>query len=83
MSSSEKTEIKEKIINTAKKNPKGISHNDIKEALPEVSPAELVTAINELLQQEHFDLFNQGGSLIYRYIIYLFFCILSYLTTSL
>ncbi|KOB57702.1 DNA-directed RNA polymerase III subunit RPC6 [Operophtera brumata] len=66
MSSNKSDDLKEKILNIAKKNPKGISHDDIKAAMPEISAAELVTAINELLQQEHFDLFNQGGALIYR-----------------
>lgn len=66
MSSNKSDDLKEKILNVAKKNTKGISQNDIKAAMPEISAAELVTAINELLQQEHFDLFNQGGSLIYR-----------------
>lgn len=66
MSSNNLDDLKEKILVVAKSNPKGISHNDIKDAMPEISAAELVTAINELLQQEHFDLFNQGGSLIYR-----------------
>lgn len=59
-------QLKDKILNVAKKNPKGISHNDITAAIPEISSADLVTAINELLQQEYFDLFNQNGVLIYR-----------------
>ncbi|KAG6462254.1 hypothetical protein O3G_MSEX013153 [Manduca sexta] len=59
-------EIKEKILNVARQNPKGISDNDITAAIPELQSAELVTAMNELLKQECFDLFNQGGSLIYR-----------------
>ncbi|XP_063627681.1 DNA-directed RNA polymerase III subunit RPC6 [Cydia splendana] len=58
--------IKEKILNVAKKNPKGVSDKDIKAAVPELSSGELVAAINSLLQQGCFDLFNQGGSLIYR-----------------
>lgn len=65
-------ETKEKILNIAKKNPKGITHKDITAALPEISPADLVASINELLQQEHFDLFNQGGSLVYRYLNMIF-----------
>lgn len=60
-------EIREKIINLAKKNPKGISAKDITSAIPEISSAQLVTAINELLQQELFDLFSQGDSYLYRY----------------
>lgn len=59
-------QLKEKILNVAKKNPKGISHKDITAAIPEVSSAELVPVINELLQQEYFDLFNQNGVLVYK-----------------
>lgn len=58
--------ISEKILNVAKKNPKGISDKDILAAVPELSAAELVSAINKLLQEGLFDLYNQGGSLIYR-----------------
>uniref|UniRef100_A0A2A4JMS8 DNA-directed RNA polymerase III subunit RPC6 n=1 Tax=Heliothis virescens TaxID=7102 RepID=A0A2A4JMS8_HELVI len=66
MSAKSDDQLKEKILNVAKKNPKGISNKDITAAIPEVSSAELVPAINELLQQEYFDLFNQNGVLIYR-----------------
>lgn len=66
MSAKSEDQLKEKILNVAKKNPKGISHKDITAAIPEVSSAELVPAINELLQQEYFDLFNQNGVLVYR-----------------
>lgn len=66
MNSPVTTELKDKIINVGKKNPKGITHQDITAALPEVSSAQLVAAINELLKQEHFDLFNQGGALLYK-----------------
>lgn len=66
MSTKSEDQLKEKILNVAKKNPKGISHKDITAAIPEISSAELVTAINGLLQQEYFDLFNQNGALIYR-----------------
>ncbi|XP_068619236.1 DNA-directed RNA polymerase III subunit RPC6 [Battus philenor] len=58
--------VSEKILNVARKNPKGISDKDMLAAVPEVSSAELVAAINNLLQQGIFDLYNQGGSLIYR-----------------
>lgn len=61
--------IKEKILNIAKKNPKGISDKDITAVIPELSTAERVAAINKLLQQGSIDLFNQGGSLIYRCMI--------------
>ncbi|KPJ18219.1 DNA-directed RNA polymerase III subunit RPC6 [Papilio machaon] len=67
MSSSKNDDpISEKILNVAKKNPKGISDKDILAAVPELSAAELVSAINKLLQEGLFDLYNQGGSLIYR-----------------
>ncbi|XP_013184560.1 DNA-directed RNA polymerase III subunit RPC6 isoform X1 [Amyelois transitella] len=58
--------IKEKILNVAKKNPKGISDKDITAAIPELSTGERIAVINKLLQQGSIDLFNQGGSLIYR-----------------
>ncbi|KAM3955031.1 DNA-directed RNA polymerase III subunit RPC6-like [Aphomia sociella] len=58
--------ITEKILNIAKKNPKGISDKDIAAAIPDLSTAERVTMINKLLQQGSIDLFKQGGSLIYR-----------------
>ncbi|CAB3245759.1 unnamed protein product [Arctia plantaginis] len=66
MSVKQEDQLKEKILNVARKNPKGISHKDITAAIPDISSAELVTAINELLQQEYFDLFNQNGALLYR-----------------
>ncbi|XP_011550544.2 probable DNA-directed RNA polymerase III subunit RPC6 [Plutella xylostella] len=62
----EEDSITEKILAIAKKNPKGISDKDISAAFPELSPADRVTAINALLQQGSFDLYNQGGALIYR-----------------
>lgn len=58
--------IKEKILNVAKKNPKGISAKDITTAIPDLSPDNLVTVINKLLQQGLFDLYNQSGTLLYR-----------------
>lgn len=74
MSVKQEDQLKEKILNVARKSPKGISHRDITAAIPDISSGELVTAINELLQQEYFDLFNQNGVLLYRY----FFIILMY-----
>lgn len=66
MSSNNDDVISEKILNAARKNPKGVSDKDILAAVPELSSAELVAAINKLLQQGLFDLYNQGGTLIYR-----------------
>ncbi|XP_049877701.1 probable DNA-directed RNA polymerase III subunit RPC6 [Pectinophora gossypiella] len=66
MSTSKEDAIKEKVLNVAKKNPKGISDKDITAAIPEISPAELVAVINSLLQQGCIDIYNQGGSLIYK-----------------
>lgn len=66
MSESSEDDIKEKIINIAKKNPKGITDKDITAAIPELTSAELVANINKLLQQGYFDIYNQGGSLVYR-----------------
>ncbi|KAI5643054.1 RNA polymerase rpc34 subunit domain-containing protein [Phthorimaea operculella] len=58
--------IKEKVINLAKKNPKGISDKDITAEIPELTSAELVPVINALLQQGFIDIYNQSGSLIYK-----------------
>ncbi|KAL4717932.1 hypothetical protein ACJJTC_001350 [Scirpophaga incertulas] len=60
-------ELKEKILSLAKKNPKGITVNDITAAHPDLTSAELVNTINKLLQQGSFDIFNQGGTLLYRF----------------
>ncbi|KAI8435796.1 hypothetical protein MSG28_004023 [Choristoneura fumiferana] len=46
--------------------PKKESITQYKMDLDLVSSSELVAAINSLLQQGYFDLFNQGGSLTYR-----------------
>ncbi|CAG9565501.1 unnamed protein product [Danaus chrysippus] len=66
MSDNKSDEVSEKILNVARKNPKGISDKDMAAAVPELTSAELVAAINKLLQQGVFDLYNQGGSLLYR-----------------
>ncbi|KAL0819615.1 hypothetical protein ABMA28_007697 [Loxostege sticticalis] len=66
MSESQEEELKEKILNLARKNPKGITDNDITTAIPDLTSAELVTTINKLLQQGCFDIYKQGGSLVYR-----------------
>ncbi|XP_059053261.1 DNA-directed RNA polymerase III subunit RPC6 [Achroia grisella] len=65
-SNSSEEVINEKILNIAKKNPKGITDKDIAAALPDLSSGERVIVINRLLQQGSIDLFKQGGSLIYR-----------------
>lgn len=58
--------ITEKIVNAAKNNPKGVSAKDISAAVPELSSAELVAAINKLLQQGLLDLYKQGNTLLYK-----------------
>ncbi|GBP24339.1 DNA-directed RNA polymerase III subunit RPC6 [Eumeta japonica] len=63
---SKEEDIKEKILNVARGNPKGISDKDITNAIPETSPAERVAVINKLLQLGLFDIFNQNGILTYR-----------------
>lgn len=59
-------DTKEKILNLARKSSKGITDKDIIAEIPGISSVELVTALNDLLKQERFDLFNQNGSLIYK-----------------
>ncbi|VVC91529.1 DNA-directed RNA polymerase III subunit RPC6 [Leptidea sinapis] len=66
MTENKTDDVTERILNAALKNPKGISDKDMAAAVPELSSAELVAAINKLLQQGYFDLFNQGGTLIYK-----------------
>lgn len=66
MSSKDEDHVTEKILNIAKKNPKGISDKDITAALPDLSSADLVAAINKLLQQGCFDLYKQDGALLYK-----------------
>lgn len=61
-------DTKEKILNLARKSSKGITDKDIIAEIPGISSVELVTALNDLLKQERFDLFNQNGSLIYKYV---------------
>lgn len=58
--------LKEKIVEIAKKYPKGISDKEIKAAMPDLSTADLVSALNKLLQQGCLDLYNKDGSLIYK-----------------
>lgn len=46
--------------------PKGISDKDISIEIPQLEPAQKAAAINKLLAQGYFDLFKQGGTLLYR-----------------
>lgn len=59
--------ITEKIVNAAKNNHRGVSAKDISAAVPELSSAELVAAINKLLQQGLLDLYKQGNTLLYKF----------------
>lgn len=59
-------ELSEKILTIVKKNPKGISASHMSAAVPELSSAELVGAINKLLQQGYLDIYKQDGALIYK-----------------
>ncbi|XP_052756421.1 probable DNA-directed RNA polymerase III subunit RPC6 [Galleria mellonella] len=65
-SNSSEDAITEKILNIAKKNPKGITDKDVAATIPELSSEQRVMMINKLLQQGLIDLFKQGGSFIYR-----------------
>ncbi|PBC33920.1 DNA-directed RNA polymerase III subunit RPC6 [Apis cerana] len=58
--------IEQKIIALAQARPKGISDKDLTIEMPDLQPAQRAQIINKLLSQGHFDLFKQGGSLLYR-----------------
>ncbi|XP_031833548.1 RNA polymerase III subunit F [Nomia melanderi] len=58
--------IEQKIIALAQTRPKGISDKDLTAEMPNLQPAQRAQIINKLLSQGHFDLFKQGGSLLYR-----------------
>ncbi|XP_046751042.1 probable DNA-directed RNA polymerase III subunit RPC6 [Diprion similis] len=58
--------IEEKIISLAQAKPKGISDKDISAEIPDLAPTQKAAAINKLLAQGYFDLFKQGGTLLYR-----------------
>lgn len=58
--------VKEKIMEFAKKYPKGVSDKEMKAAMPDLSNVDIVAAINKLLQQGCLDLYNNEGSLIYK-----------------
>ncbi|CAK1550518.1 unnamed protein product [Leptosia nina] len=66
MSAKSEDAIQDKIINAIKKIPKGISAAQMAAVVPELSSAELVGAINKLLQQGLIDLYKQNGTLIYK-----------------
>ncbi|CAK9808653.1 DNA-directed RNA polymerase III subunit RPC6 [Anthophora plagiata] len=58
--------IEQKIIALAQTKPKGISDKDLSTEMPDLQPAQKAQIINKLLSQGYFDLFKQGGSLLYR-----------------
>ncbi|XP_076656597.1 RNA polymerase III subunit F [Halictus rubicundus] len=58
--------LEQKIIELAQTKPKGISDKDLTAEMPGLQPAQKAQIINKLLSQGHFDLFKQGGSLLYR-----------------
>ncbi|XP_043254838.1 DNA-directed RNA polymerase III subunit RPC6 isoform X2 [Colletes gigas] len=58
--------LEQKIIALAQVRPKGISDKDLMVEMPDLQPAQRAQIINKLLTQGHFDLFKQGGSLLYR-----------------
>ncbi|XP_078034605.1 RNA polymerase III subunit F isoform X1 [Augochlora pura] len=58
--------IEQKIIELAQTRPKGISDKDLTTEMPDLQPVQRARIINKLLSQGHFDLFKQGGSLLYR-----------------
>lgn len=58
--------IEQKIIALAQARPKGISDKDLTTEMPDLQPIQRAQIINKLLSQGFFDLFKQGGSLLYR-----------------
>ncbi|XP_066598183.1 DNA-directed RNA polymerase III subunit RPC6 isoform X2 [Prorops nasuta] len=58
--------MEQKIINLAQAHPKGISDKDLTAEFPDIQPVQRAQYINKLLSQGYFDLFKQGGSLLYR-----------------
>nr|CAD7202743.1 unnamed protein product [Timema douglasi] len=55
-----------RIIALAKASAKGISDKDIQKEIPDLRPDQRAVVINKLLVQGYFDLFNQGGTLLYK-----------------
>lgn len=60
------TDVEHKIIALAKASAKGISDKDIQKEIPDLKPEQRASIINKLLAQGFFDLFNQGGTLLYK-----------------
>ncbi|KAK1118362.1 hypothetical protein K0M31_015063 [Melipona bicolor] len=58
--------IEQKILALAQARPKGISDKDLIIEMPDLPSVQRAQIINKLLSQGHFDLFKQGGSLLYR-----------------
>lgn len=58
--------IEQKIIALAQSRPKGISDKDLMTEMPDLQPIQRAQIINKLLSQGFFDLFKQGGTLLYR-----------------
>ncbi|KOX70382.1 DNA-directed RNA polymerase III subunit RPC6 [Melipona quadrifasciata] len=58
--------IEQKILALAQARPKGISDKDLIIEMPDLPTVQRAQIINKLLSQGHFDLFKQGGSLLYR-----------------
>lgn len=58
--------IEQKVIALAQSRPKGISDKDLTNEMPDLQPNQRAKIINKLLSQGYFDLFKQGGSLLYR-----------------
>ncbi|XP_022121326.1 probable DNA-directed RNA polymerase III subunit RPC6 [Pieris rapae] len=59
-------DVSEQILNAVRKNSKGISATEMAAEVPELPSAELVGAINKLLQQGYLDIYKQDGVLIYK-----------------
>ncbi|KDR19576.1 DNA-directed RNA polymerase III subunit RPC6 [Zootermopsis nevadensis] len=55
-----------RILALAKGSGKGISDKDIQNEVPDLRPDQRASIINKLLAQGYFDLFNQGGTLLYK-----------------
>lgn len=55
-----------RILALAKASAKGISDKDIQNEIPDLRPDQRASIINRLLAQGYFDLFNQGGTLLYK-----------------
>ncbi|XP_069695832.1 DNA-directed RNA polymerase III subunit RPC6 [Periplaneta americana] len=58
--------VEHRIIALARSSTKGISDKDIQTEIPDLRPDQRASIINKLLAQGYFDLFNQGGTLLYK-----------------